>query len=120
VDDSPCPCGLNLPQLTFRGRGIDSVKLGERRIFASDVESILLSDDRVGDEFLVEVHGNQEQSRCTVQVESLGSVIPTSSLEGRLCDLLQTRVELQISPPRVFDKTSVKPLRIIDRRSLPE
>ena len=120
MDDSPCTCDLKLPRLVFRGRGIDSVKLNTRRIFASDVEDILLADDRVGDEFLVEVHGSQEQSWCTIQVESLGSEVPTSSLEERLSDLLQTRVELQISPPQAFDKTSAKPLRIIDRRKLPE
>jgi len=120
MDDSPCTCGLNLPRLTFRGRSIDSVKLNDRRIFASDVENILLSDERVGDEFLVEVHGSREQSWCTIQVESLGGNVLTSSLEERLSDLFQTRVELRISPTQAFDKTSVKPLRIIDRRELPE
>jgi len=120
MDDSPCTCGLNLPRLTFRGRSIDSVKLYGRRIFASDIENILLSDERVDDEFLVEVHGSQEQSWCTIQLESSGSEVPTSSLEERLSDLLQTRVELQISPPQAFDKTSAKPLRIIDHRKLPE
>jgi len=120
MDDSSCPCGLNLPRLTCRGRGIDSVKLDGRRVFASDVENILLSNERVGDEFLVDVYGSQEQSWCTIQVETLGSVIPTSSLEESLSDLFQSRVELQISPPRAFDKTSAKPLRIVDHRKLSE
>ena len=120
MGDSPCTCGLNLPRLTFRGRDIDSVILNGCRIFASDIENILLSDDRVGDEFLVEVYGTQEQSWCTVQVETLGSEIPTSSLEESLSDLFQSRLELQICPPQAFDKISAKPLRIVDRRKLSE
>jgi phenylacetate-CoA ligase len=120
VDDSTCSCGLDLPRLFFRGRDIDSVKIADRRIFASDVENILLADDRLGEEFLVEVYGNQEQSWCTILVEDRGKSIPRSLLVQRLSDLLQTSVKLQIHPPQAFDQQDAKPLRIIDRRNQPE
>ena len=115
IDEAPCACGLDLPRITFRGRDIDCVVLDGRRLFASDVEEILLQDDGVGDEFQVEVYGTRERFYCIVQAESVGRV-RVASLEEELNDLFQAPVELRILPEHAFERSAGKPRRITDRR----
>ena len=115
IDEAPCACGLDLPRITFRGRDIDCVVLDGRRLFASDVEEILLQDNGVGDEFQVEVYGTRERFSCIVQAESVGRV-RVASLEEELNDLFQAPVELRILPEHAFERSAGKPRRITDRR----
>lgn len=115
LNDSPCTCGVGLPRLAFRGRDLDSAVLDGRRVFASDVEEILLSFEGIGDEYLVEIRGTRDRCRCTIVAEGVGHV-PVPALEEQLGELLLNPLELRLVPPHTLDRESAKPLRILDHR----
>ena len=98
-----CSCGSDFPKLFFKGRGVNSIVLNGKRLFVSDFEDILLSDDRVGDEFLVEVSQKKDgRDECLLKVEC-------RSLDS-ICRNIQAKIEefSQIRTTVKFFSTSIR------------
>ena len=115
MNDSPCSCGLDLPRLTFRGRLIDSVVINDTRIFASDVEEIIFHYDATGDEYQIDVFGDQNLCWVKIQIEMKGHK-PAAKLKEQLIDLFRVPIELELVPINDIDRTKIKPNRLLDHR----
>lgn len=115
MNDLPCSCGLALPRLTFRGRLIDSVVINDTRIFASDIEEIIFQYDATGDEYQIDVFGDQNLCWVKIRIEIEGH-IPAAKLKEQLIDLFRVPIELELVPINDMDRTMIKPNRILDHR----
>jgi phenylacetate-CoA ligase len=111
-----CMCGCTSPRIIYRGRAIDSVKIDHKRIFAKDVEEVLLSFPEVSDEWGMKIEGTTEQSIATVYVEETPYDIPNEKIEKELSKLIGIPVKLKIIPYGSFSRENIKPRRIKDER----
>ena len=111
-----CKCGRSCPRIIFKGRPINSVLINHKRIFAKDVEEILLSFPEVSDEWGMKIEGTAEESIAIVYVEETPFDISKEKVENKLNTLLGIPVKLETTPPGFFSRENVKPRRIRDER----
>lgn len=111
-----CKCGRTSPRIVYRGRPIDSMVVNNKRIFAKDIEEVLLSFSEASDEWGMKIEGTTEESFIKVYIEETLGGIPRGSIERELTRLLGIPVELEIMPPGFFSRDNIKPRRIADMR----
>jgi len=111
-----CKCGRTSPRIIFKGRSIDSVTINHKKVFAKDVEEVLLSFPEVSDEWGVKIEGAAKQSITTVYIEKTSFDIPKEKIENKLSKLLGTPLRLEVIPSGSFSRENVKPRRIKDER----
>jgi phenylacetate-CoA ligase len=111
-----CKCGRTSPRIIYRGRTTDCKTINHKRIFAKDVEEVLLSFPQVGDEWGMKIEGAAEQSIATVYIEETPYDVPKEKIENKLGKLIGIPVKLEIIPYGSFSRENVKPRRIKDER----
>jgi phenylacetate-CoA ligase len=109
-----CRCGRTSPRIIFTGRTIDIGTINNRKIFAKDVEEILLSFSETSDEWGMKVEGSIEEPIVRVYLEETLLEIPNEKIERELARLMGIPVELEIMPFGSFPRDNVKPRRIAD------
>ncbi len=116
IDESPCSCGMQLPRLFHKGRLVDSIVVGQKRVFASDVEQILFQNDAIADEYRIELFGSRSNCHIKVQAE-VEYPIQTAGMEEKLYDLFEVPVVLDQIPLDSLVREKLKPNRISDFRT---
>lgn len=112
-----CGCGRKSARIYFRGRPRDCAEIGDKRIFGSDIEEVLLSFPEVGNEYACELQGSICRATCSCTIEQMpGRDVPIAEVEGQLSQLLGIPVSVSVVPPGSMPRDTIKPLRIIDRR----
>ncbi len=112
-----CKCGRSSPQIIYRGRPINSVVVNNKRIFAKDIEEIILSFPEISDEWALKIEGSIKQPMGRIYLEkSLGYKIYIAKIQQELTNWLEIPVRIEIVPFGSFSRSDVKPKRIIDIR----
>jgi len=111
-----CKCGRTSPRIIFKGRSIDSVTINHKKVFAKDVEEILLSFPEVSNEWGMKIEGTTEQSTATVYIEETSFDLPKEKIENKLSKLLGIPVRLEVIPSGSFSRENLKTRRIKDER----
>lgn len=111
-----CKCGRTSPRIIYKGRSEDSVIINHKRIFAKDIEEVLLSFPEVGDEWGVEIKGTTKQPIAIIYIEKTHLNIPKAEIEDRLVELMEIPVKLEIIQYGSFSRENVKPRRVKDER----
>ena len=112
-----CSCGSYYPKLFIKGRDVDSAVLGGKRFFVSEIEDILFSDERIGNEFLVELFRKDGRDECLVKVEAQSLSSVRRYIQEKLEDFLGVRVALKFLSHWPANQLAPKPVRIIDKRA---
>jgi len=113
-----CKCGRTSPRIIFKGRPINSVTVNNKKIFAKDVEEILLSFPEASDEWALKIVGTTERSLAKVYLEkTIGYKIHMGKIQQELNNWLKIPVKIEIVPFGSFSRKDVKPRRIIDVRN---
>jgi phenylacetate-CoA ligase len=112
-----CKCGRTSPRIIFKGRPIDSEIINSRRVFAKDIEEILLSFSGTSDEWASKIVGSTEQPMAKVYLEKTASYkIDIKRIQQELTNWLKIPVRIEIVPFGSFSRSDVKPKRILDVR----
>lgn len=106
-----CKCGRTSPRIIYRGRAVDRVAINDKRIFAKDIEEILLSFPEVSDEWEMKIDG-KEQSIATIYIEKTSRDVPIEKIEYKLRKLLNIPVRVEVIPVGSLSRENVKPRRI--------
>jgi phenylacetate-CoA ligase len=114
----PCTCGRTLPKMSqIKGRFIFSVKVGEKRIYPTDVEDVVASVQGLGDEYQIIVDKPGELERLKVKVEVEPQVKDTESLkretEKTFDKKLGVESEVEIVPIGTIERAMWKAQRLI-------
>lgn len=116
IKQERCSCGSNLPKLFFKGRKEDSIVIGGKRVFVSEIEDILFLDQKVGDDFELEVSETAGKDECTLIIEAVSSNnVPQKAIKI-LEDFLGVRVKLKSLSHWPSDRLVPKPTRLIEKR----
>ncbi|HBY57706.1 MAG TPA: hypothetical protein DEG96_07615 [Candidatus Atribacteria bacterium] len=112
-----CKCGRTSPRIIYKGRPIDSVVVNNKKIFAKDIEGIILSFSEISDEWALKIVGSTEQPMAKVYLEKTsGYKINTKRIQQEIMNWLEIPVRIEIVPFGSFSRSDVKPKRIIDIR----
>jgi len=112
-----CKCERTSPRIIFKGRPIDSGTINNRKIFAKDIEEILLSFSETSDEWALKIIGSTEQPMAKVYLENTTDYeIHIERMQQELTNWLKIPVKIEIVPFGSFPRSDVKPKRIIDAR----
>ncbi len=113
LDMAPCACGRPGPRLTYLGRPLDMAWMGGRRVFAGEIEQIVLSYP-VGNEFALVL----SDDGVVLQVEAIpGHPIPVDALVDQVGETIGYPVRPQVMPPGALPRDVPKAIRIVDHRS---
>lgn len=113
LDSSPCACGRSSPRIFFQGRMSDSIVVHSERVFAYEIEDVLLAHESVGNEWQMRVAGTDPDPDMTLDIELAATHFDeAAAIEGRLQDLLGCRCRLHVVPPFHLSRTDLKPSRI--------
>jgi phenylacetate-CoA ligase len=106
----PCPCGEHSPRIRYLGRPIDMWSNNGHKVFASELEDVLLSFP-VGNEYQLIIH---EQS-AELLVEEIPDLpdLPVRLIEEQVGSLLHYHVKLKRLSPGSLPRDQVKPKRIL-------
>jgi phenylacetate-CoA ligase len=111
-----CKCGRTSPRIIYRGRATDSIKVNHGRIFAKDVEEVLLSFPEVSSEWGMKIEGTTDQSIAIVYVERTPYDVPNERVGNELAKLMGMPAKLEMISPGSFLRENIKPRRIKDER----
>lgn len=112
-----CKCGRTSPRFIFKGRPVSSEIINNKRIFAKDVEEVLLSFPKVGDEWALKIEGSMKQPISRVYLEEIsGYKVPAEKIQRELTNWLEIPVEIETVPFGSLPRTNFKPKRIVDVR----
>lgn len=112
-----CKCGRTSPRIVYRGRPIDSMVVNNKRIFAKDIEEILLSFSVASDEWALKIEGSMKQTIGKVYLEKTsGYKVHIAKIQRELTNWLEIPVKIEIVPFGSFQRGNVKPKRIVDAR----
>jgi phenylacetate-CoA ligase len=108
----PCPCGRNSPRMWFLGRTVDCADIHGRRLFAKDVEEVLLKFP-ISDEYYCEYTSNDKGPTVQASVEILPDApLDTQAFCGALESVFGMPVELNVADPGKLPREQVKPKRL--------
>jgi phenylacetate-CoA ligase len=108
-----CKCGRSSPRIFFKGRPINSTTINSRRIFAKDIEEILLSPPEASDEWAMRIEELRGETIAKIYLENTGSGIPMKKIQQELANWLKIPVEIEIVPFGSIPRRDLKPKRII-------
>lgn len=114
VEYDPCPCGVDLPRLSLRGRQVDQVTIQGREFSPFYLEEFLMRLPEVGMwyQFVVPPEG---ADRLRIRTELKPGVMPTPEL----ADKLASKMEFGLGIPCEFEfvdqlpRPTVKTVRVV-------
>ena len=108
----PCECGRKSPRIRFLGRPVDCADVQGRRLFAKDVDEVILKFP-ISDEYYCEYIDQDERSIVQANVEAIpDSHLPTQELCDALESLFSMPVQLNVADPGTLPRDQVKPKRL--------
>jgi len=108
-EDSVCKCKRTSSRIFYIGRPENMVLINGRRIFASQIEEIILKFS-VGNEFKLII---KQDGEITVLIEEFpGYRAPIDEIHGMVSDYCKTHVKIQLVRPGFFPREIPKPVRI--------
>lgn len=109
----PCECGRKSPRMRFLGRPVDSADVQGRRLFAKDVEEIILKFP-ISDEYYCEYIAQDEGPIVQANVEAIPDPpLPTQELRDALESVFGMPVQLNVADPGTLPRDQVKPKRLV-------
>ena len=115
-----CDCGrthLRIDRIT--GRNDDMIKIKGVNFYPRQIESLLLSEPGVGNDYLIEVDRVEgaDNLGITVEVQNPGDDVLAKKLRRIMMDFLAFGAEIKLVPMGGIEKPPGKAVRVVDRRS---
>ena len=111
--EKPCECGRNSPRMHFLGRTVDCADLQGRRLFAKEVEDVILKFS-IGDEYYCEYVTQDKRPTVQVNVEAIqGYPLPTREFCETLESVFNLPIQLNVANPGTLPRDQVKPRRLV-------
>jgi len=109
-----CSCGCNYPKIHYKGRVQDSILLNEKRIFAKELEDVILMSGDIGNEWQLEVskYTNKPKGILTVEANASSNFI-AEQISRIVSDFAHLKIEVNVVPLGHFLRSQVKPKRIV-------
>jgi len=127
IDYEPCACGRTFARMDLvKGRTDDMMVIRGVNVFPSQVESVLMGIEGIGQQYQLIVSTEKYMDRMEVQVELLdGSMLEsysnlerlTNEIRHKIKTVLQIDVKVTLLNPKTLERTAGKSKRVIDRRS---
>lgn len=127
IEYEPCSCGRTFARMDLvKGRTDDMMVIRGVNVFPSQVESVLMGIEGIGQQYQLIVSTEKYMDRMEVQVELLdGSMLESYSNLERLTNeirhkikiVLQIDVKVTLLNPKTLERTAGKSKRVIDKRS---
>jgi len=126
IDYAPCACGRTFARMDLvKGRTDDMMVIRGVNVFPSQVESVLMGIEGIGQQYQLVVSTEKYMDRMEVQVELLdGSILDSYANLERLANeirhkiktVLQIDVKVTLLNPKTLERTDGKSKRVIDKR----
>ncbi len=123
----PCVCGRTGVRMhKVKGRTDDMLKIREVIVFPSQIESVLMSDERIGGHYQLIVRTEGFIDTLEIKVElvdgrALDSFSELEKLKNSLLDKIQSalglKCKLTLVEPKSLARVGTKPQRILDLRN---
>jgi len=107
-----CKCGRTSHRIIFKGRPINSATINGRKIFAKDIEEILLSFPETSDEWAMKIEESRGKTIARVYLEETIGKVPIEKIQQELTNWLEIPVKIEIVPVGSFPRNDVKPKRL--------
>jgi len=127
IDYSPCVCGRTFARMDLiKGRTDDMMVIRGVNVFPSQVESVLMGIEGIGQHYQLIVTTEKFMDRMEVQVELLdGNILESygnlerlsNEIRHRIKIVLQIDVKVTLLNPKTLERTAGKSKHVIDRRS---
>jgi len=127
IDYAPCACGRSFARMDLiKGRTDDMMVIRGVNVFPSQVESVLMGIEGIGQHYQLIVTTEKFMDRMEVQVELLdGNILESygnlerlsNEIRHRIKIVLQIDVKVTLLNPKTLERTSGKSKHVIDRRS---
>jgi phenylacetate-CoA ligase len=109
----PCQCGLCSPRMFFLGRPLDCAEIGGRKLFAKEVDDIILKYPII-DDYYCEYVAHDRRPVIKVNIESAqDSCLPVGEISETLEGLFGMPVELKVAAPGTLSRVQAKPKRLV-------
>ena len=114
-----CGCGrthLRIDRIT--GRNDDMIKIKGVNFYPRQIESLLLSEPGVGNDYLIEVDRVEgaDNLGITVEVQNPGDDVLAKKLRRIMMDFLAFGAEIKLVPMDGIEKPPGKAVRVVDNR----
>jgi len=127
IDYAPCACGRTFARMDLvKGRSDDMMVIRGVNVFPSQVESVLMGIEGIGQQYQLIVSTEKYMDRMEVQVELLdGNMLEsysnlerlTNEIRHKIKTVLQIDVKVTLLNPKTLERTAGKSKRVIDKRS---
>ena len=127
IEYEPCACGRTFARMDLvKGRTDDMMVIRGVNVFPSQIESVLMRIEGIGQHYQLVVSTEKYMDRMEVQVELLdGSMLEsysnlerlTNEIRHKIKTVLQIDVKVTLLNPKTLERTAGKSKRVIDRRS---
>jgi len=127
IDYEPCACGRTFARMDLiKGRTDDMMVIRGVNVFPSQVESVLMGIEGIGQQYQLIISTEKYMDRMEVQVELLdGSMLEsysnlerlTNEIRHKIKTILQIDVKVTLLNPKTLERTAGKSKRVIDKRS---
>lgn len=127
IDYAPCACGRSFARMDLiKGRTDDMMVIRGVNVFPSQVESVLMGIEGIGQHYQLIVTTEKFMDRMEVQVELLdGNILESygnlerlsNEIRHRIKIVLQIDVKVTLLNPKTLERTAGKSKHVIDRRS---
>lgn len=127
IDYEPCACGRTFARMDLiKGRTDDMMVIRGVNVFPSQVESVLMGIEGIGQQYQLIISTEKYMDRMEVQVELLdGSMLEsysnlerlTNEIRHKIKTVLQIDVKVTLLNPKTLERTAGKSKRVIDKRS---
>lgn len=122
-DEKVCDCGrTHVKHSSIKGRSDDMIIIRGTNIFPGKIESVIMKNSNVGNNWRMIVTTENDVDKLTVEVESKTSLsqIDAMSLEQKLQKDIQSIIvftaRVTVLPPNTITDTGLKAKRVIDER----
>ncbi len=127
ISYDPCECGRTFARMDLvMGRSDDMMVIRGVNVFPSQVESVLMGIEGIGQHYQLVVTTEKFMDRIEVQVELLdGGMLESysnleklsSEIRHKIKTVLQIEVKVTLLNPKTLERTAGKSHRVIDKRS---
>ena len=109
----PCECRRKSPRLRFLGRSVDCADIWGRKLFAKDIEEVILNFP-ISDEYYCEYVTQNERPIVQANIEAIpGFSLPAQELRDALEGVFGLPVQLNVADPGTLPRGQVKPKRLV-------
>jgi len=122
-DEKVCECGrTHIKHSTIKGRSDDMIIIHGTNIFPGQIESVIMKNNKVGNNWRMILTTENDIDMLTVEVESKTSLsqIDAMSLEKKLKNDIQSVIvftpKVAVLPPNTIPDTGLKAKRVVDER----